>query len=415
VLGLPKRPNLAPVLALLTLASSPSGAHARDSSTFSISGFGTLGAVYHTTDGAEFRRDISHPDGALAHRWSFDQDSMLGVQATVRPSESLEATLQLVSRNSIDVGYRPQVAWAFAKWKPLENVALRVGRIGIDLYLQGDSAEIGYANLLVRQPLIFYPRLADGMDAEWTTPLGTATLRLKGQWGKTTGKLIYSNDAPYDTEGSVGSIFIAEYAQGGWTGRVSAGRLTLKDNPDDAHTQALLAGLAMAPRGADVLAAISLKDRRMAYVTAAVAYDAGPIQGTVGYDVLSTPHIPDMRSIYAQAGYRLGRFTPYAAYTRQTTDRTLVSTGFSQGLSPLTDALNQGAAIAQSSMWANQSITAIGLRYDLAPNTALKLQVDRIRYQDSWGITDPRRWSESTSERGYGHMTLCSGALEFVF
>jgi len=402
-------------LMLAFFLTSPAMAGGSEDDVVSISGFGTLGAVRHGSDGVDYRRDISQPNGAKPHRWNVDVDSMLGVQATARPASNLEATVQLVSRYAIGVGYNPQVTWAYMKWKPREDLTLRAGRLGIELYMQGDSAEIGYANLLMRQPMIFYPRLFDGADAEWITPLGAGTLRLKGQVGKAFGKLAPGSGAPYDAQGARGRIFLAEYAQGGWTGRVSTGRLTLASDPVDANTQALYRGLATAPKGADILAAIGLRDRAMDYVTAALAYDAGPIQAMVGHSIISTPHVPDLKALYLQAGYRIGKFTPYAAYTRQWNQRNLIQTGIPWGFSAASDALNQGALVAQTSMWSNQSVVAAGLRHHLTRNTALKFQIDHIRYQDPTAIVDPSLLTANVAARGFKRMTLFSAALEFVF
>src|SRR5512143_4348793 len=107
-----------------------------DEGVLSLSGFGTIGVVHHDTSGVEFRRDISEPGGAKAGDWSAAQDSMLGVQATLRPSSRVEATVQLVSRHAIDVEFKPQLTWAYVKVRPGEELALRAGRLGIDMYLQ---------------------------------------------------------------------------------------------------------------------------------------------------------------------------------------------------------------------------------------------------------------------------------------
>ena len=171
----------------------------------------------------------------------------------------------------------------------------------------------------------------------------------------------------------------------------------------------------MAPNGNDVLEAISLKDRRLNYVTQALSYDDGPVRGMVAHSVISSPNAPDLRSIYAQLGYRIEKFTPYVAYAWQKNDRKFVSTGNPWGLSAQTDAINQGSALAQTSMWANQSVVTLGLRYDLMRNAALKFQADRIRYQDPWSIVDPKLLVEDVGGRGFKHMNLFSAALEFVF
>lgn len=381
---------------------------------FSLSGFGTLGAVYHDSQGVEYRRDISKPNGAKAGQASLAQDSMLGVQLTARPSEQFEASLQLVSRHNIDVGYTPQVTWAYAKFKPAEEIALRAGRLGIELYLQGDSAEIGYANLPIRQPSIFYPRTLDGIDADYTLPLAGGNLRLKGMAGSMIGKLI-SNGPTYNASGSKFWGALAEYTEAGWTGRVAAGRYSLKNEMQETQYAQLSGALQLVPNGAAILSSFSLKDRPITYLSTAVAYDSGPLQGNVNYFRLSSPHWSTLHYFFAQAGYRLGSFTPYATYSLQYTDRSMTPTGIPWGLSAGTDALNQGMAVAQSSLKANQSDIGLGVRYNLSHTTALKFQVDHIRYKDSQNIIDPRLLSDNVENRRFRKLSLISLALEFVF
>jgi hypothetical protein len=375
---------------------------------FSLSGFGTLGAVYHDRKGVEFRRNISEPNGAKNGELSFAQDSMLGVQATARPGSQFEATLQLVSRHNIGVDYTPQVAWAYAKFKPVEEISLRAGRLGIELYLQGDSAEIGYANLPIRQPDFFYPRTLDGMDADHTSLLGGGSLRLKGMAGTLIGKLI-SNGPTYDPRGSKFWGVLAEYTRHGWTGRISGGHYSFHNEIQEPQYTSLKNALSWSPNGAEILASLSLKDRPITYFSAAVAYDSGPLQGNVNFRRLASPKWATLHTIFAQLGYRQGDFTPYVSYALQYADRSLIPAG-----SPSAE-LNQEMAVAQSTLKANQSDIGLGLRYDFSHTAALKFQVDQIRYKDSQNIIDPALKFDNVANRSNRTLLLLSAALEFVF
>lgn len=382
-------------------------------SVVSVSGFGTFGAVYHDLDGVEFRRDISQPVGVKAHQLSLDTDSMLGLQMTVRPSAQLEATVQLVSRNAIDVGYRPQFTWAYVKYKPTEDVALRAGRLGIETFMQGDSTEIGYANLQVRQPVLFYPRTYDGMDLELLRPLGAGTVRLKGTAGLLVGKLLSVNT--YDSKGSPLWSALAEYAQGAWTGRVSAGKYTLKNESSATQLDMLRSALSMTPNGAEINAVMSMKDRALNYTSLILAYDSGPLQGFVGLSQIASPGWATLHALHSFVGYRIGKFTPYAGYSRQTADRDTIATGIPSGLSSATDTLNQAAALAQGALKTNESGLTLGVRYDISRNTSIKFQVDRILYQDPKSIIDPSLFLSDYESRGTRDLRLISLALDFTF
>ena len=399
--------------AFLSATVMPAAMAQESAPLFSFSGFGTLGAVYHERDGAQFRRDVAQPSGASAYQLSTDVDSMLGVQITARPSPQLEATLQLISRNAIERGYLPQVSWAYAKYKPSEEVAIRVGRLGLEMYMQGDSAEIGYANLLVRQPMVFYPRTMDGMDAEYVRPLGEGTLRLKGMAGSMLGKLTYTD--LYDAAGSRIWGALAEYAQGSWTGRVSTGKLTLNQELSSVQLDALKAALTMAPNGATIVSHLSMQNRPLNYTSLALAYDEGPLQGIASYARISTPQWQDQQIFSAQLGYHIGQFTPYVGYAVTRTSKNLIATGIPSGLSPQTDALNRGSDLAQASFKNNQLDLAIGMRYDLSRNASLKFQANRIFYHDPGSITDVNLLTTDYANRPTRGMSLLSAALEFVF
>lgn len=398
----------------LTAVVQPPHARAEDNSIFSVSGFGTLGGVYHDETGLQFRRDVSQPNGAQAGKVSFKTDSMLGLQVSAHPSPELEASVQLVSRQGTDNTHTPQLTFGYIKYKPSENVAARLGRLGIQMYMQGDSAEIGYGNLLVRQPIIFYPRSFDGVDVDVTQPLGDGMLRIAGMAGWTRGKLITWGD-PYDTGGSRIWGALAEYTLGDWTGRVSTGRLTLKNELSGANTGTLFAALAATPNSAELLALFSMRNRPADYKSLAMAYDSGPLQGIVSYSVVSSPNWAPLREFYSSLGYRVGKVTPYIAYTSQRTRRSFISTGLPSGVYPPWDTLNQAVAVAQAGLKSNQTDIALGVRYDLARNVALKFQVDRIRYQDPASIVDPGLAATSVENRAYKPFTLFSLAMDFVF
>jgi hypothetical protein len=406
--------KLSPPAALAACLLAAVGALAQDADPrFSVSGFGSLGAVYHNIEDAKYRRDVAQPQGAPAGQLSTNVDSMLGLQLSARPIPQFETTLQLISRNTIERDYQPQVSWAYAKYKPSDSVALRVGRLGLEVYMQGDSAEIGYANLLVRQPIVFYPRTIDGLDLDLLYPLGEGMGRLKAMAGSTIGKLTYSD--PYDTQGSRINAGLAEYAQGSWVARASYGRITLNRELLGQPLDGLRAALAMAPNGAAVNRYLSMKNRLISYTSLAAAYDEGPLQGTASLVQIASEGWQNQRALTSQLGYRLGKFTPYLAYSMTRTDRTIIPTGIPSGLLPAYDALNQGVTRAQASFKNNQSDLALGARYDISRNTSLKLQVDRILYRDPGSI-----WDDSLSYTDYQNRpnrggTLLSGVLEFVF
>jgi len=380
---------------------------------FSVSGFGTVGAIYHNAPGVRYRRDVAQGSGVGEQQLSFKPDSMLGVQFDTRPGQRLDATVQVVSRLTAEDNYQPELTMAYLKFRPQADTSVRLGRMMLETYLQGDAAEIGYANLLIRQPIIYYPRNFDGIDAETAYPLGAGVLRLKGAAGWTHGKL-FSGGELYDTAGSGTLGGSVEYAWRGWTGRFHANRVTLDDELTALRPGAPLPELlASAPNGARILDRLSMQDRALTLRSLALAYDSGPLQGLASYSTISSADWPTRHILYANMGYRFGRVTPYAAYASQRSARDLIATGLPVGAS--FDMLNQASAAAQGAILLNQRNLALGARYDVAHNMALKLQLEHIRYRDPESILDAALLASPVAGRGTHSLNLLSVALDFVF
>jgi hypothetical protein len=386
--------------------------------TFDIHGLGTLGAVYHDNDGARFRRNDSQPDGAPAHRLDFDPDSMLGLQLNARFSQNLEAAVQVVSRQTWEDNYQPEVTWAYLKFLPNEQMAVRLGRLGIDAFLRGDLVDVDYGNLMVRPQFSFHPHSFDGADAEFTQPWGSGFLRLKGYAGYEYDKRVEIDGSTYSFDDSRVLGLSAEYEKGGWTGRVSFGQLRFDHDNSGFRPGSELPGILSAlPNGEEIRDKLTLKDRRLNHGFAALAYDSGAWQGMVGYGRISSEDWPTRQIFFSNVGYRIGSVTPYLGYSVQHTPRGIIASGFPAGLSALTDALSQVSALAQAGLMFNQTDIAAGLRYDFADNKALKVQVEHIRYKDPDGILEPAlvALDAPVQTRDYQSMTLLSVAFNFVF
>src|ERR1700761_6570415 len=94
-------PKFLALLALPFLAASVAQADGLDLSMFSVSGFGTLGAVHSSEHDADFTSSYLKPNGAgYTHDWSPAVDSLLAGQVTFQPSSSFAAVLQVISEQN---------------------------------------------------------------------------------------------------------------------------------------------------------------------------------------------------------------------------------------------------------------------------------------------------------------------------
>lgn len=401
---------------MLLVGASAALADDDTSSMFDVHGFGTLGGVYHNEHGVEFRRDISQGHGAGAGHVSFAPDSMLGLQLTAHFRPDIEATIQAISHLNVDNNYKPDLTWAFLKYSPNDDWFVRAGRLALDFYVQGDSAEIGYSNLMVRQPIVTIPRSYDGVDVEWKKPVGGGLLKLRGTAGKVSGLARKSKDDECDDYGGKQASATMEYSLGSWTARYVFGQLkTDKGASGRAYEQLESALQQFAPNSAAILDRLSFKDRVLDYKQVALTYDQGPIQALVSYDRLTSENWPNRQELIGTVGYRLGDVTPYVGFSKQQSPRGIIQTGVPNGLSVATDTLNIVSALAQSRVLVNQTDFMLGGRYDFATNKALKFQADHIRYQDPSTAIDPSLFHKTYEQRGHNAFTVFSVALDFVF
>ena len=166
-----QRQRLAQILFLSLSGLAVAGAaRAQDKPDWRISGFGTLGVVHAGEREADYTSSVFKANGAGAtRRWSTDVDSRLGVQLDATLARHWSAVLQVVSEQGLDNTYRPRVEWANIKYQATPELALRVGRIALPVFLTADYRKVGYAYPWVRPPVEGYNVLpvtsSDGIDA----------------------------------------------------------------------------------------------------------------------------------------------------------------------------------------------------------------------------------------------------------
>ncbi|MDR3369809.1 porin [Rhodoferax sp.] len=372
-----------------------------ESPVVSLHGFGTLGMTRTNEDSAQFIRDLTQPNGADT-RWTAKVDSVLGIQANVQFSASTEGVVQVVSRYHADSSYRPELAWAFLRHDFSPDFSLRVGRLGTEFYMLGDSRLVGYSNISVRPPADFYGSLVlsyiDGIDITATLPVASGLLKGKLFAGKAAEKEPYAPGILWDLQGSALLGGYLDFTSGPWQFRASYAQLQFnQEMPVDALTGmpylSLVPGMAMA-------------NQRASFSSLGLVYDKGPlnIQFMLNQIKHDSPAYADSNAAYILGGYRVGALTPFLGVSRSLSDiDTLPVTG-----NPVLDGVT--ASLAAHSFTDRNTYT-VGGRWDIQKNLALKAQVDWIRGQPSSIFL-----VKGTESGGWdGHMTVFSLALDFVF
>jgi hypothetical protein len=377
----------------------------------SFSGFGTLGCAHNSTAQAEFIRDILQPRG-VANTWNCDLDSRVGFQVNARPTADIEVVVQVVSNYNYTGSYRPELTWAFVSYSPDPDFKARVGRLGWDVYMLSDSRNVGYSYLWVRPPVDYFGPLQipyfDGADAVFKHELGGGLVSAKVYGGRADQKVPSGPDVYYDLAGSRVLGANLDYQIGDWQFRAGYTSFRAKNElPGFDPLFAALRGTG-SPIAADLATDLALADKTIAIMVAGAVYEHGPWQAQLMFNRQTSNSLiaPQKDSGYFLLGYRSGQWTPFVmlSATKSKADPQR-GTGFPTP-NPLDDAVSMSLAAAQS----RERTLSLGLRYDVAHNVDLKIQLDRVQVQDHaaflWRNPQPD-WN--------GRATIFSLALDFVF
>ncbi|MBI3131335.1 MAG: hypothetical protein HYZ13_08255 [Acidobacteria bacterium] len=399
------------ILSGFALAQDPASA-------FTLRGFGTLGVVRSSTDQSEFIRDVSQPKGAK-RGLEAGVDSRVGLQANYLFSESWEAVAQAVASRRFDDTFTPEVTWAFLQWRASDQVDIRAGRLGFDVYQLADTRNVGYSYLWVRPPVEFYGGIPitdfDGGDLVFHGPLGGGFARWKLFAGKANGRIPSSERSTFDLRGSplMGTNF--DCRKGGWWLRVALARLQFKSefNPE---IEGLLAGLrdpvvaGVSPTAAALADELAITGKWARYLSLGLEFEQGAFRSQLNLSRTTspTPALPTSHAGYLTLSLRHGAWTPYV-------NLSAVKTAFPKRATGLPDAppfqpLNAGVEQYLATNRNDQRALSLGLRWDLHRNLCLKAQVDAIHAgshtRQLWWRSDPA-WN--------GRARVASLALDFVF
>jgi len=374
--------HLTATLLALCLAAS---AHAEDgmgtSPNLSISGFGTAGLVHSSERHADFTSSVLKNKGAGAsRRWSADVDSRLGLQLDLALHKRWSAVLQLVSEQDLDDRYRPRVEWANVKYQATPELALRIGRMALPMFLAAEYRKVGYIYPWVRPPVEGYGALpftsGDGVDASYRWGAGAV---------RNMSQVFYGH---------------ADVALGGplraYGRRISGlantsdwGALSVRASLIGAEATTALgselfdAFAAFGPQGAALGRRYAIDHKRISVASIGFNYDPGRwFAMAEASRTRSQSLLGATRAVYASAGWRQGAFTPYVTWSRvraagPTSDAGLPLDGLPPALAGQAAALN-GALDSVLATIPQQTSGSAGLRWDLRANMAAKLQYDRV-------------------------------------
>ena len=405
-------------LLALALALPLSGAAqaANDTTpTWKLSGFGTLGAARSSERNADYSSSAMKASGTgRSHEWSPQVDSKLGAQVDLQVGPRWSAVLQVVSEQHLDYSYRPRVEWANLKYQATPELALRVGRIALPMFVAADYRKVGYAYPWVRTPVEIYGAIplssSDGADLTWRWN-GESVRGTTQAFAGRTDMALYDG-ARLRGSGIVGLSQTIERGNLSLRASILTARLTITLFPQ------LFDGLrAFGDQGRAIADRLAMERKRATTASIGLNYDPGQwfVLGEASHYRVDA-YLGANDSIYASAGFRHGAFTPYLGYARAW--GRMPDGPHKLRLDGLPPPYAEAGAFLNASVDTmlraipSQSTASLGLRWDLAANLALKLQYDRVT---------PRAGSRGTMMnlgpdfRSGQTAHVSSAALDFVF
>lgn len=160
---------------------------------------------------------------------SYHQDSLFGLQGTFQPLDNFEATLQVVAKGEFD--WEPEITWAYLGYTFDNDVKLRIGKLGLPLFMLSEYINVGYAMPWATSPEEVYGRVPitsfTGIDASYEIELDDSYINLQGF----TGNENMSGASAAGGSGKVDDIVgaVMSWNDDYWTIRGSYTVATVKD------------------------------------------------------------------------------------------------------------------------------------------------------------------------------------------
>ncbi len=308
-----------------------------------ISGYGSF-VVGKTLFGDQYLADFPRT-GIYDRDWSFSPDSSIGVQMVHDINSNYSLVIQLGAHGARE--FEPEISWAYINYRISPELSVQLGRKGLPLYYYSDFFDLGYVYNWIRPPADNYTWQIthfNGLSFLYETQLGSweSSFTLYGgrEDSLDNDLLGYLSGSEVDEtwKNIVGVVAEFAYAQ-------IDGRFTIMSSELDRSIN----GSLISENVQQLFSGFSLN------LTLGNFFLMSEFNGYRRDD----EHI-DVHTRMLSLAYRIDDFTPYICYSK-----------FRQ---KLTVAGGDEEHDTQSA----------GIRWDIYPDTAVKLQFDKIR---DMGIT----------------------------
>lgn len=328
-----------------------------------FNGFATVGAAWVDGNHTGSYLDNGLGRSGIDHDASIDYDSVVGLQFSYKANDKVDLTTQLVAkgRTSGDGSTAPWAItadWAYLAYHATDDVTIRGGRFGFNTYMYSENLRVGEAYPWARLPTEVYSSLPlenyDGVDALIKYGFGDWTLTIQPFLGTYHDKNI-----------AVNNMHGINFNMANDALSFHAGSSTSSVNFTLDTSSGTLAALPPS-----VIPLVNVKHNRASYTDFGVLYDDGEWFAAAEYGQLRNQGWAiDFNSGYASVGHYFGDWLPYALYSR------LKSVNNQETIDAFPAPIGE---ILLPAVRRTQATKAVGVRYQLRPNTSIKAQVDQI-------------------------------------
>ncbi len=365
-----KTANIFALLISLLLPGVAHYAEAEEEDKLKFSGFTRVVLGYLDDKNAEY---VGY-DNSI----SFDQQSLLGLQADYTFNDQLSLTGQVIGHTGEQRS--SGLEWLYLTYTPSKALRIKLGKQRIPFFNYSDSLDVGFAYPWLTLPQQFYDTAFfstfEGVLANYEYVFDNWVMNFEGYWGRYDDK-IYLASGEIDTQVTGLYGFNTSAAYNNWTFRAAYNEgnanLTL---PGAAQFVEVLnqfgfsqSAETLNPDGLIRFYQLSANYENLNYF----------VRSEVAKMVGESGPVPDIDSFYISAGYNFYPYTLYISYGERDVYYDHPANEIPYGISPDLDVLaaTYESVIAGFPDDKSQG-TKIGIRWDWRFNLALKGEVTYV-------------------------------------
>jgi hypothetical protein len=348
-----------------------SSVYAKTDDALQLSGFARVVLGYLDEGNATY---FGYDDGI-----SFDQQSLIGLQADYQIFDKLSATGQFVGHSG-DLR-ESGLEWLYLTYAPTRSTRIKLGKQRIPFFNYSDSLDVGFAYPWVTLPQQVYSSIPfstfEGILANYQWSGKKVGFDIEGYWGSFDNTYNSpGSEVPAEVDNLHGLITKINYDN--WTFRTS-----YHSGDTDVELSEFEEFSSVLNQVGFFKSAESLNPNGKAeFFQIAASYENLNYFFRTEVTKIQTQSfvIPDIYGYFIAAGYNFYPFSSYVSFAKNKTQYGAPSDEIPVGVDPQLDAISSGYQNIFNSLplFNSQSIT-FGTRWDFKTNLALKAEMTLIK------------------------------------